>query len=338
MAESPASSLTQSSSGPVRSEPSRASASGAPYQKDKQKRRGKCQAKNPPKAQRDRDANKTIDTWHPDSRYTSGQRPKVETIVPDPAVIIGPETRERQDLYLSEWARLRQPWLQRCRDPHTQQKPLTVALWRRILGLSSSGHWKGGTPQNPHEEELKQATELVQSSFARYAPNMPPFSTSPPPIPGLQEAKEFMRELTLINFRYQLLHVDELVDTSRPQASSILTHAELSVALTNHRRSRIMLIENMFEGCTDLFTLTSLTSNFGFAADRWSDRVGPLLSFWRLMSSWPGTKADIWDRGKDPNLPQMVGPGEEWERVIVRFYVQTHFNAVGYAPVLPRKI
>ncbi|THU85391.1 hypothetical protein K435DRAFT_869326 [Dendrothele bispora CBS 962.96] len=357
VAESPASTSALSRSGPIRSESSQASTSGAPYQKDKQKRRGKHQAKNPPKVQRDifadlpsdhdivpppiltwRDANKTIDTWHPDCRYTSGQRPKVETIVPDPAVIIGPESRERQNLYLSGWTRLREPWLQRCRDLHTQQKPLTVALWRRILGLNSSSQWKGGAPQNPNEEELKQATELIQSSFAQYAPNSTPFPPSPPPIPSLPHAKELMRELTLINFRYQLLHVDEIVDTSRPQVSPTLTRAELSVALTNHRRSRIMLVEDMFDGCSDSFTLTSLTSNFGFAADNWSSRVGPLRSFWRLMCSWPGTKADIWDRGEDPNLPQMSGAGEEWERALVRFYVQTHFNVVGYPPVLPRRI
>ncbi|KAK7444306.1 hypothetical protein VKT23_015318 [Stygiomarasmius scandens] len=352
VAESPAST---SPPGPTRSTSSKSSGSTVPY--DKQKRRGKRLAKNPaPKLHRDIfadlpdkhdfvprviaswcDANQTIDTWHSDARHSSGQRPKVETIVPDPAVIIGPETRQRQDSYLSQWAYIREAWLLRCRDHQSQPKPLTTSLWKRVLGLNSCGIWKGSGPQNSREEEHKQASDLVESTLARYAPSLP-FPPSSLPIPPVPQAKQLICELTLINFRYQLVHVDQVLDTSHPQALPTLTRAELGVMLANHRRSRDLLIEDMFGGSADMFALPSLSTNFGFTADRWQDRVGSLRSFWRLLSTWPGTKDAIWNRGEDENLPRMVGAGEEWERALVRFYVQAHFNAVGYAPVLPRRM
>ncbi|KAK7436345.1 hypothetical protein VKT23_019192 [Stygiomarasmius scandens] len=280
-----------------------------------------------------RNANKTINIWHPDCHYTPGQLPKIDTIVPDPALIIGPETRERQESYLSQWAHIRSAWLQRCRIRQPEQRPLTASMWRRILGLGLSGPWTGGAPQSVREEEHKEATDLVASMLSEYAPEASPLSVS-----DLQQAKELMRELSLINFRYQLLCVDELMDTSKPKASPALTRAELGVALMNHHRSRLMLIEHMFGGSGDTFTVPTLSSNFGFMADKWQERVKALRSFWKLMSSWPGTKDSKWSRGEDENLSQMPAAGEEWERALVSFYTQTHFIAVGYPPVLPLRI
>ncbi|KAK7447448.1 hypothetical protein VKT23_014157 [Stygiomarasmius scandens] len=352
LAHSPASTST---AGPMRSSSSKMPSPKAPYEKDSQKRRGKHPTKNSPKVHRDvfadlpcdhdfvpppipawHDANKTIDTLHIDCRYSSGQRPKVKTIVPDPALIFGPETCARQDSYISQWAHIRQAWLQCCRI--SQQQPLTVALWRKVLGLNSSGLWTKNVPQNAQEEEHKLATELVVSTLSQYAPTASTSLSSALPVPSNQQAKQLIRELSLINFRFQLSHLDELLDTSRPQPSSSLTHAELGVALANHRRKRVMLIEVIFGGSRDLFTLPSLTSNHGFASDKWRERVEPLRSFWTLLNSWPGTKPSVWNRGEDENLPQMERPREEWVRALVCFYVQAHFNYIGYAPVLPRRI
>ncbi|THU92291.1 hypothetical protein K435DRAFT_862612 [Dendrothele bispora CBS 962.96] len=216
-------------------------------------------------------------------------------------------------------------------------QPLLTAHWRRILTLGSSGPWtKGAVCRNPREEEHKQVTDIMQSLFAQTRPGLSPFPSSTLLLTPVNQAKQLMRELSLLNFRHQLLQVDELVDESRPRASPTTTKAQLQVALANHTRSRLMLVDRVLGGSGDLSTITFV--DLGIAADKWLDRVEPLPSFWKLMDSWSGTKDSIWNRGADSNISKMPSVGEEWERVLVHFYVQTHFNVIGYAPVLPRKI
>ncbi|KAK1217695.1 hypothetical protein PQX77_019643 [Marasmius sp. AFHP31] len=64
----------------------------------------------------------------------------------------------------------------------------------------------------------------------------------------------------------------------------------------------------------------------GFAAEKWRDCVDTLKSLARLMRAWPGKRDEIWEREKDPNLAQLVGPGMEWEKAMYKFYVQSYFN------------
>ncbi|THU87143.1 hypothetical protein K435DRAFT_349401 [Dendrothele bispora CBS 962.96] len=351
-ADSPASASTSSALGPVRNTLSHATSS-SPYHKDKPRRhKPKTKAHNPPKVQRDKfsdlpannelapsaipawkNVNKTIMTEHPEKRVSSGQAKQTLAIVPDPGMFFGTEDRTRQLSYLTQWKHIREVWLQLCRNG---QEPLKISIWRKMLSLNLIGVWKSdGRLETVQHHEHKFATELLQSLFQKYSSGRSIIPTSSPHVPTSQEAKSLISELCLLSFRYQLASLDILADSSAPKPSPDITQADLRVALANHRRRRSLLIETVFGGAGDSFTLHLST---GLIAARWVDRLTSLRAFWQLMDSWPGSKPDTWVRGEDENLSQMLGPGEEWENGLARYYVQNYFNFYGHPPTLPCKM
>ncbi|KAF5375036.1 hypothetical protein D9758_000430 [Tetrapyrgos nigripes] len=163
---------------------------------------------------------------------------------------------------------------------------------------------------------------------------------------GLQpsDAKSLIREVSLFNFRCQLSALDQVADKTRPKPSPMLSQADLETALAHHCRTRGRLIESVFNMSDRFthspvpFTLHSMETNTGLAAEHWAERQKSVHALWKLMDSWPGTKPDFWYRGEDDNLVNMPGPGAQWERCVAEFYVQAFYNYYGYPPVLPCRI
>ncbi|KAK7436347.1 hypothetical protein VKT23_019195 [Stygiomarasmius scandens] len=329
-----------------------ASSSSTPYPKNKP-RRDKGKAQNPPKIIRDKfedipsdsefgpakipawaNANKSIDVEHSGKRHRTGETQRNVTVLPDPGLFFGTEEKSRQLSYFAQWSHMREAWLRSCGEG---REPVKVSVWRKILALNAIGGWDKDTiPRNIQQQEHKLATEMVESLFGKYSPGqtLVPSTHGPLKHPTPQDAKAMIRELCLLGFRHQLVQLDRLADDSRPKPSPQLSQASYDVSLAKHQRNRALLVDKVLCGGGP-FTLPSLTSNVGLAAEHWSDRVQSLLPLWQLMSSWPSSKPPAWNRGEDPNLPQMAGPGEQWEKVLVRFYVQTYFNFFDHPPILP---
>ncbi|KAK7436457.1 hypothetical protein VKT23_019170 [Stygiomarasmius scandens] len=329
--------------------------SSAPYSKNKPFRKGKEKAQNPLRIARDKfddlpsdnefvppkipawsNVNKTINVRHPERRHKEDQTPKNVTILPDPGLFFGTEERSRQLSYFVQWHHMREAWLHSCADG---QDPVQVLVWRKILALHAIGRWKkDAVPQNKQQEGHKLATETVESLFEEYSPGQPlVLSDRPLEYPTPQEARVMIRELCLLGFRYQLVQLDGLADESRPKPSPQISQASYEVSLANHQRNRAILVDRVFSGGS-LFALPSLTSNVGLAAERWTDRIQSLLALWQLMNSWPGSKHPVWNRGEDPNLLHMAGPGEQWEKALTRFYAQSYYNFFNHPPILPCRI
>ncbi|KAL0573744.1 hypothetical protein V5O48_008205 [Marasmius crinis-equi] len=336
---SPANSLPSlpSMAGPSRTKPTSGSTI-SPYH-----HRGKKHRVNPPLTHRNRyedvkhlqlapvfspwaDTVAGIDTGHPSRKYGTGTFPKLMTIVPDPALIF---SNEKQNQLLQQWAVLRQPWLTYCREHHDQLEPVHNAVWRRALTLDLASIENVVSTKN----DINSARSLV----LKLLPD-PASRSNPLPIMEPGQAQKLSQELSIFNLRFQLSCLDSQADQHTPKASAKLTQAELRVALANHRRERSELIHRvLYPNGGDTFGSDEDTFRGGFVDERWSDRVNALRAFATLMEAWPGDKPGMWQRGQDPNLPHLVHAGMEWEKELIRFYVQTYFNFFGHPPVVPRR-
>ncbi|KAK1223052.1 hypothetical protein PQX77_014088 [Marasmius sp. AFHP31] len=265
--------------------------------------------------------NTTIDDRHSERRTVPGKAPKLEQIVPDPAVFVGTNDDAKRQVYLVGWRRMRPSWLAHCQTlPHP--KAVSNGVWRKLLFLESSGSWPSG----------KQATILLNDTLRDF----PTSVSSKLPPPSNEESKLMMHKLSIINFRFQLVSLDCMLDQTIPQASHSISQAELQVLRLTHQRQRAELVVTFFGRSYDTFLVHGAMFMLGFAAERWRDCVDALKALARLMRSWPGVRDGIWERENDPNLAQLVGPGMEWEKVLYKFFVQSYFNVFGFPPVLPR--
>ncbi|KAG7085793.1 hypothetical protein E1B28_003334 [Marasmius oreades] len=279
-----------------------------------------------------RDMNSMIDTQHPLRQHSPGKSQKLLTIVPDPAMICG-SSEDRLGPLLEQWSQLRGPWLTQCRDRNVQVEPKSNAVWKKALSIHFIGTWpEGKTPKTNADHDHHEASRLVSTLLPSHQPlpNLPPSSSD------ASRSRHLLHELSLINFRYQVIALDLVADQSVPKASPSLSQAELMVALANHSRSRGQLIDRIFGNAGDIFSVSQALFVNGFAAEKWSDRVDALRAFASLMHSWQGDKSSIWNRRDDPNLPVLLAPGSEWENVLIKFFVQAYFNHFGHPPILPR--
>ncbi|KAK1229040.1 hypothetical protein PQX77_007910 [Marasmius sp. AFHP31] len=276
--------------------------------------------------------NTTIDDRHSERRTVPGKAPKLEQIVPDPAVFVGTNDDAKRQVYLVGWRRMRPSWLACCQTL-THLKAVFNGVWRKLLFLESSGSWPSGkVPSSQSDEDHQQATILLNDTLH----NFPTSVSSKLPPPSKEESKLMMHELSIINFRFQLVSLDCMLDQTIPQAHHSISQAELQVLRLTHQRQRAELVATFFGGSYDTFLVHGAMFTLGFAAERWHDHVDALKALARLMQSWPGVRDGIWERENDPNLAQLVGPGMEWEKVLYKFFVQSYFNVFGFPPVLPR--
>ncbi|KAJ8072098.1 hypothetical protein PM082_015656 [Marasmius tenuissimus] len=242
-----------------------------------------------------------------------------------------PEDAKRE-VYLAGWRDLHTSWMAHCRaSPHP--KTVSNTVWRKLLFLGSSGSWPAGkVPSSSSDCNHHEASILLSYTLRDFPPSLPT-NSSPP---SNDESRFMMHELSVINFRFQLLALDCVLDETVPQASHLLSEADLEVSRLVHQRRRTELVTEYFGGSHDTFSVHDATFTLGFATEKWCDHVGTLRALAKLMGSWPGEKGGIWQQGEDPNLPQLVGPGMEWEKTLYTFFVQSYFNIFGFPLVLPR--
>ncbi|KAK1222604.1 hypothetical protein PQX77_014539 [Marasmius sp. AFHP31] len=278
----------------------------------------------------------TIDDRHIGRQIVPGKAPRLELIVPDPAVFVGTQDDSKRRVYLTGWRRMRPSWLARCQTL-VHPKTLSNAIWRKLLFLDSSGSWPSGkVPLSQSDEDHQEASILLNDTLRDFPTSVTSVSTNLPP-PNNNESKLMLHELSFINFWFQLVSLDCGLDQTIPQASRTISQAELQVSRLAHQQRRVKLIATFFGGSHDTFSVHGTTFTSGFAAEKRCDRVDALKSLARLMRAWPGKRDGIWEHEKDPNLAQLVGPGMEWEKALYKFYVQSYFNVFGFPPVLPRR-
>ncbi|KAJ3872924.1 hypothetical protein F5051DRAFT_444733 [Lentinula edodes] len=251
---------------------------------------------------------------------------------PDPGLFFGLEDKTRQSPYFYTWEHIRPAWLAMLQ---AGKSPQTVDVWRKVLAYTFIKPLEEGVVITPKTQVALDAKNLVEQSIKSYDTRM---SYRPRTVEGdfdITRSRQLIRELCMVNFRSELLYVDDLLDQSRPQPSPSLSVAELEAATANHKRSRRTLISHtlLFDSLTPHASV-----DLGLAAVSWSERYAALKHFWTLMDTWPREKPVIWRRGIEMDLTKLASIGVEWERILAQFYVQSAFDILGRPPSLPRRL
>ncbi|KAK1215937.1 hypothetical protein PQX77_021433 [Marasmius sp. AFHP31] len=218
--------VASTSSGPHARNPT-SSNRYSPYSEGQPRRRGKGTSQNPPQEQC---------SLFSDVHNKSGKAPKLAMIVPDPAVFAGVKEETKWDVYLKGWHAFRPLWLTYCWASSGTPSVISNHVWRKLLlYLEASGRWPANTtPKNAHEHDHQEASELLTDTLQHF-----PTSSDPQPLLNNEDSKLMMQELSVINFRAQLLALDRAMDWSIPQPGPLFSATKLQVAQLTHRRQQI---------------------------------------------------------------------------------------------------
>lgn len=274
------------------------------------------------------DVNKTINQ----NGVLPGKR---SLAVPDPGLFFGLQHLDRQSPYLFMWQHFRDAWLAALEGGRS---PLKVEVWRKILAYPYLQPIEPGQLISPKMQVTLEAKKIVKDVISAHDSHLllTPVSSAATFDPSA--ARKLIRELCMINFRSELLYVDQVVDTSQPVPQRTLSMAELDAARAQHRRNRITLMNGIFFYHT---IVPHPIHDFGIAAVGWNDRYNALKHFWALLNTWPLQKPGIWRLGIDMDLSHKrfeVTEGAQWERILAEYYVQSVFNVLKHAPSLPRRL
>ncbi|KAK1219683.1 hypothetical protein PQX77_017578 [Marasmius sp. AFHP31] len=265
-----------------------------------------------------KDVNLAIDKSHPDKQsMMPGDNPRLKTVLPAPGILLRTPNQDRSTHYFLQWAHIREPFLRRSRAGDGNQTPISLraSLWRNVLSMRFRRMYEGPKAVDQQGKLHEEASEWLQCLFTRYAQGTDPVSSSTAMLNDSTEWK-LVYELCIANFWYQLESLDELLDSTIPVPSSTLTQSELLVAKAGHRRDRLQLIRAVFGDYDDPFSATSSRNTVAIASNSWATRLPALKALWRLMSSWPGKKDLLWNRGDDQNIENMPAEGFVWEKVL----------------------
>ncbi|KAF5347871.1 hypothetical protein D9757_014942 [Collybiopsis confluens] len=280
-------------------------------------------------------ASPAIETWanvNSTIDRKQARQQKKTTIVPDPGLFFGTEDPARQNAFFYMWQHFRPAWLHRLSQ---KRSPQSAEVWRKVLSYMYIKPPKDGAIVNAKTQAMVDARNLVEETMRSYDPQEPfhPPEVDTSFIPFT--ARCLVRELSLINFRDELFHVDAVLDRSKPTARPTLSLAELDANLHQHGRYRTRLVAETlgYDGQappSDVFDV-------GLTAVDWVERYKALKAFWKLLDTWPGEKPDIWCRGMNMDLTNLAHEAKEWELSLAKFYNYYHLGSYVLELLTPMK-
>lgn len=255
---------------------------------------------------------------------------KFNYLVPEPALIIGPEDRARKFRYLCNWVLAREPWLYMVTHLAFQQQPIHQQWWRDYLNHVNLGDT--GKPGSATGERKGEVFALFSAIFPESDLNL----RGQPTFFGreLQEldtrfCQEILWEVYEMGFRLELLAMDRRLcpsDSGSPPSSASL-YAE---------QCRIERVAEVFSQKTHFRISTLPTSHSGLAAVDIMDRVPALEALRQILKKWPGAprsmKKTKISAGMSPDALQMA------EKGIIQFYVDTFYLYSSRAPLVPHRL
>ena len=246
---------------------------------------------------------------------------------PEPGIIYGGQSAERQAKLLLGWLRQRPAMIYRLTSSASSARVLSNQSWRTMLTY-------GDTPVSlESREQTKSASRRVdmrqllgncldESGLELVAGTDHLFwckqELSTGTLPSTDICQEILWELYELNFRFELLALHH--------------RAQLLVNDTPEQQDCVLAC---FPGHGPLLVADCSLANKGLAAPSITERAPYLLALKRLMRGWKG------------NVPVQVSSDEKpieqystveltaLERAVARFYTQSFFNFFGRAAILP---
>ncbi len=251
--------------------------------------------------------------------------------IPEPGLLLRPQTQDRLHRYVVNWLRLRPAWLYFLRLRGTRATRIPTQWWRDIL--------YGDTGKGEKDEAKRTAKrwreieEVFGSVFQQTDLDMSP-SGAPQwfdlTIHSLHTpvCRQIIWEVCELGFRHELLALDRLVVSCR---GTRLTEAHREVLLGEVFPDR---------GVYNVHGLPTPDKDLNVIAGLWANlprqRVGSLEAFRRVLARWPCCPPTIHTAPPfGTNLPIDTIITREAE--LVTFYVKTFFEYSGRAPIVPHR-
>ncbi|KAL0562441.1 hypothetical protein V5O48_019646, partial [Marasmius crinis-equi] len=161
------------------------------------------------------DANRSIDVSHPRKQTMKpGDAPRLKTVLPDPAAVVCAPDPARQSSYLAQYAHIRDLLVIRSRVEGGNEVPvpLRASVWRKALSVPFHGMYdrrEQPDAKNKQARDHLEASEWLEELFKTYRPDATPAASKDSAVEP-QLARKLVFELCAVNFRYQLMGLDEL--------------------------------------------------------------------------------------------------------------------------------
>ena len=234
------------------------------------------------------------------------------------AAIFASTNEARRAKFFATWNVFRPACILRVFSAESLASPLSGQQWRDFL--------LDGLLAHSREPNLVGQREQVKAIFADALDELqidlcPPTFNDFPTVPA-DEAQKILWELTKLNFRFELLALDNLASGSSHQ--------------DEHERQAMVL------KCFDVPSLVVANvqrANSSLQAHDWRERLPFLLALRALMRDWDGLKPTpllLPDLASHDMYTEVdVGQLEDH---IARFYTQTFYHLFGRAAVIPTRL
>ncbi|KAF5317868.1 hypothetical protein D9758_018481 [Tetrapyrgos nigripes] len=143
---------------------------------------------------------------------------KLKTILPDPMLFFTSSEPHRQNTLLHQWSHVKIPLLTAYEEYEQSSRfpePRSQGVWRKVLTMQvnaevNESQEDGALPRNKNHVDAEAAKSFLMEIFSKHAPGLKIASTSSSTV-SPSDAKEMLRDLSLINFRYQLISLDSIL-------------------------------------------------------------------------------------------------------------------------------
>lgn len=253
---------------------------------------------------------------------------KWEYWIPDPALFVGPQTEGKKQQYISKWLFVREAWLYIICDPSLGIGAVPPQWWRDYFSGSDSTTGK--------ETRTALRKSQVTALFHRVFPERDLQSSAPSSLvwfgntisPGAVPShlcQQILWELYELGFRFELLQLDRHLCPN--QARDLAASAAEEVL-------REELIGQIFPDDHSLRVNTLPQLHTGLSASSVRERAESLEAFRIVLCRWPSVPVDVRQaqclNGQRPDL--YIRSVEE---SMIKFYVQSFFEASGRAALVP---
>ncbi|TFK81366.1 hypothetical protein K466DRAFT_604560 [Polyporus arcularius HHB13444] len=245
--------------------------------------------------------------------------------IPEPALLLRPQSTDRRDRYIRTWLRMRDGWLYLLRVPDVPVTSVPSQWWRDVLfGPTGRAHDPSTLNARRWDVIKKVFGTIFEDKQFNSIESGPVWwlghrinGVEPELCPGI------IWEMFDLGFRYELLALDRLFVPSRNDP-----HGE---------RGREDLLSGLFPS-HHLYSITEMPSSggAGLCALVPHARVPYLEAFRRVVSRWPACPASIHNAS-----PFAISMSTDdilaREKEIAKFYVDTFFAQSGRAPIVPHQ-